>query len=136
VLTLYEAETVHDARQLDRHRGMARLLAETTEAERIDQPSHIGSARTTRTGAFSIILGVGTSVWVGASGARYFPSRGDPRDVAGALLVERRGYASLVFDTKDARWRERADGKLIDTVDVGTIRLARLRPRPVRLAPE
>jgi len=81
--------------------------------------------RTDATGTFEVFAGVGCSQFTDSLGIPWPETLGDPLKYVPALRVESEGYAPLVFETKGARWIDRPEGRLIGTLEVGTIRLAR-----------
>lgn len=86
-----------------------------------------GSAHTNVAGAFETVVALTTSYrtnWLGVVSDR---TRENASNEARYLRVEREGYEPLFHDTKDARWMERADGKIVGTLEVGTIRLEPVR---------
>jgi len=126
LLTLFGPEEARDPKELRERREIAGEYENCSREDLVRFASVFGSARTDASGAFEIIVGFGISHSYGAlTGVRWFTERGSVFDVAGALLVEKEGHISLVFDTKDARWIERPEGRIAGTLDVGAIRLAR-----------
>jgi len=125
ILTLFDPEDAEDTEQLVWRRRSARMYEEANrEGDRLAF-GVVGAAHTDATGAFELTVGLGTSCSTGMSGITWSRSRGTAHGVARALLVEREGYARLVHLTKDARWQERQEGRIVGTLDVGTIRISR-----------
>jgi hypothetical protein len=125
VLTLHDPRIAQQPMELRWRRDLARHLESCTREGLIQSCASVGSARTDASGAFEIIVGIGTSENAGRFGIVWHRERGSAFDVARALLVEKEGYAPQVHETKDARWVEQPDGEIVGTLEVGTIRLAR-----------
>lgn len=125
LLTLSRPEIVEDPERLERLRDTGRMFQEESREDSVRAYGFVGAGRTDATGAFEILVAIGTSRTTGMSGITWHRERGSPYEAARALLVEREGYARLVHPTRDARWEERREGRVTGTLDVGTIRLAR-----------
>ncbi|MCK6460574.1 MAG: hypothetical protein L6Q95_11860 [Planctomycetes bacterium] len=124
LLTLFHPELALQDRE--QHRATARMYMECSREDRVRMAPIVGSARTDASGAFEIVVGFGISHrYGGLTGIPWFTERGSPFHVARALLVEKEGCEPLVFETREARWIERPEGRIAGTLDVGTIRLAR-----------
>jgi len=124
VLTLRDPEIVRDPKELESWRSEASEFAELSERELVSWAWYVGSAHTDAKGSFEIIAGDGVSTYTGISGIVWNRDRADPFEAARALLVEREGYVSAVFETREARWLERREGRIIGTLDVGAISIA------------
>jgi len=126
VLTLFDADIARDEQRLACQREFA------TEPEPDDpEPDAaplIGAARTNEWGAFDLAIGVSYSETSGRLGITWSEEYGSVYEVAGALLVEKAGYRTLVHPTHDARWQQ-TGGEGRGTLHVGTIRLEPLSER-------
>lgn len=117
---------MNPAHDLKPSRDRIREIAPLSREERITLAwAGWDVGRTDATGSFEAFAGVGFSQFTDSLGIRWPETQGDPLKRVRALRVEREGYAPLVFDTKGARWIDEREGRLIGTLDVGTIRLAR-----------
>lgn len=128
LLTLHDPAMASEPTELNRWRQMA-PPSDMTRDRLLVLPCHIGSARSNAAGAFEIIVGIGSSEKTDWLGIVWHRERGSAFNVARALLVEKEAYATLVHETKDARWDETPDGEIVGTLDVGTIRLVPAGPR-------
>jgi hypothetical protein len=125
LLTLRDPGEASNPEALEHWRAMLRWREGCSRDALVRFPGGVGSARTDAAGAFELIVSLGTSQWRGRLGITRSDFRESASSVARALLVERDGYATLVHESKDARWEERREGEIVGTLDVGTIRLAR-----------
>jgi len=125
LLTLRDPKTARNSEALESWRARLRWREGSTRDDLIRFPTGVGSARTDAAGAFEIVVALATSRYRGSLGLCRTYYRESASDVARALLVEKDGYLPLVHETRDARWEERLEGRIVGTLDVGTIRLNR-----------
>jgi hypothetical protein len=122
LFALADPETARDPKALEEWRAR---YDDRSREDLLRYPRRAGSAHTDAAGAFDIVVALGTWHYRGNFGLRENDYRENASDVARALLVEKEGYDPIVFETKDARWIERREGRIVGTLEMGTIRLAR-----------